>query len=88
MKRNRIEIGQRVRILPDVTRTAWGVPCCWGGMEGVITRGPARVSGRRMYRVALPDSDCTFGGNDFTEGMLEPVAPCAAQANLFMEVAP
>lgn len=85
MKRAHFTIGQRVRIAPDVTRTIWGVPCCWGGKEGVVTRGPSRVSGRTMYRVDISGGECTFGGNDFSEGMLEPVAEPDSKADLFTE---
>lgn len=83
MNANSLTVGQRVRIGPNVTRTAWGAPCNWGGMEGVINGGGARVSGRRIYRVGLPGSDCTFGGNDLTEDMLEPIAAETPQADLF-----
>jgi hypothetical protein len=73
-------IGQRVRIDPDVTRTAWGPPCDWGGRVGVITSFGGRFGGKRLWRV-LPDGmECTFGGNDFVEGVLEPIAP---QVDLF-----
>lgn len=69
--RSTLAVGDRVRIKPDVARTAWNVPCNWGGMEGIVTGGGARVSGVRIYRVDTPQLESAFGGNDFTEGMLE-----------------
>lgn len=84
--RSQFTIGQRVRILDDVNRTIWGAPCCWGGMEGAITRGPSRVSGQTMYRVDV-FGDSVFQGNDFSEGVLEPVAAPEPQADLFAPVA-
>lgn len=82
MKLN-VHVGDRVRIHPDVTRTAWGPPCNWGGIEGTITRFGGRVGGHRLWRVLPDGSDCTFGGCDFAESVLERVQPARGQADLF-----
>lgn len=66
--------GSAVRVRPNVTTTAWGPPCNWGGKAGVITGGGGKVSGQRIWRVALdPKDPGPFGGQDFTEGQLEPI---------------
>jgi hypothetical protein len=81
-------IGQRVRIHRDVTCTAWGAPCNWGGAEGIILGGGGRVRGVRIFRVGTDESiHWGTSGVDFTEGMLEPVAPAVAQPDLFTESA-
>lgn len=67
---NRITVGARVQIADRVTRTAWGPPCNWGGKEGTVTGGGGRVSGHRIWRVALEPDRC-FNGNDFAEDVLE-----------------
>lgn len=77
-------VGRTVRILPDVGRTAWNVPCCWGGMTGKITGGGGRVGRYRVYRI-LPDGmePGGFNGNDFTDGQFELVPEQPQQAALF-----
>lgn len=66
----RLAVGQRVRIARGVTRTCWGAPCNWGGIEATVESGGGKVQGVRVYAVR-PD-DCEFTG-DFVEHVLEKV---------------
>ncbi len=72
----RLIIGQRVRIDRAVSRTVWGAPCNWGGIEATVVGGGSLVQGVRIYRVQPDDCETTA---EFAAHLLRPTA----QAELF-----
>ena len=75
-----LTVGQSVRIAEHVRRNAWGVPCNWGGMQARIRGSGGRSGGVRLYVVGFDDCDTT---STFADCVLEPIAPPAAQPDLF-----